>query len=595
MRRRLKVLALCAAALLAVRMMAQDTSGGNGAGGTGDASGTTTPDNSGGSTNPDNSGASGNTNEGTTNGTTSPNGGTGTQGEGTTTTPGAGETPAPGTGTEGTGGAPGTLTPSAPSAFPPGFAPPVPGVTPAASASPSPTPIGPNTVNPGAQGAASPPVTFSVPGGFQGVSAPQSFTLGQGRLAKPPVTFSLSVSQGYDDNLFSADSHIVATPSPTVRPTPTPPLEARVIGFRIQPPYPPTPVYQFFRPKPSPTPNNARVPPIGVIGSPITTLSVGTSVQIGKPRTVFTMDLTVGDQEYWNQPGGKNEYTGGFDMTLVHKLTPRAFVTVVASAVYQKTPNFSLINAPTNSGNGGSYLDGNIGISLNYNWTGRFSTSTTYDLGFNLLQSSTGNNFYQNTVGIQFRYTVSPRNTVTASLREGYALYPSNPTQNNTDGYVLLGLDTYFSSRLSNSFSAGVEVPNNEANALEPYFESDTTLALMRGASLTWTNSYGSTQAPSAGQASESYRTGLSYGQPLSTKLVASLGISFNNIRTTDTQDPAANNTQNQFQISGSLAYTLSPRFSLSLSYTYLDLLNTAVNSSYTRDQIYLGGSYSFR
>ena len=457
MRRRLKVLALCAAALLAVRMMAQDTSGGNGAGGTGDASGTTTPDNSGGSTNPDNSGASGNTNDGTTNGTTSPNGGSGTQGEGTTTAPGAGETPAPGTGTEGTGGAPGTLPPSAPSAFPPGFAPPVPGVTPAASASPSPTPIGPNTVNPGAQGAASPPVTFSVPAGYGGVSGPQSLTLGQGRLAKPPITFSISVTQGYDDNVYSADSHIVATPSPSVRATPTPPLEARVIGFRIQPPFPPTPVLQYFRPKASPTPTVRTPAPLGVVGSPLSTVTIGTSVQIGNPRTVLTMDLSGGGQEYWNEPGGNLDYTGNFDMTLVHKLTPRMSMSVVASAVYQDTPNFALVNAPTNAENSGSYLNGNLAVSLNYNWTARVSTVTTYSLGFNLLQAGGADNLYQNTIGTQFRYTVSPRNTVTAELRGTEAVYPSNSAANNSEVYYLLGLDTYLTARISNTFSAGIE------------------------------------------------------------------------------------------------------------------------------------------
>jgi hypothetical protein len=307
------------------------------------------------------------------------------------------------------------------------------------------------------------------------------------------------------------------------------------------------------------------------------------------------MDLSGGGQEYWNEPGGNLNYTGGFDMTLIHKLTPRMSIAVIASAVYQDTPNFALVNAPTTSGNNGSYLNGNLAVNLSYNWTARVSTVTTYSLGFNLLQAGGADDLYQNTLGTQFRYTVSPRNTLTAELRGTEAVYPTNSAANNSEVYYLLGLDTNLTSRISNTFSTGIETASTQSGVLQPYFEGETTLALRHGSSLTWSNTYGTQQSPNVGQSSVSYRTGLSYGQPLSTKLSASIGISYNNVKTTDTQDPAANNTQNQFEISASLGYTLSPRFSLSLSYSYLDLLSSAINSSYMRDQIYLGGSYTFR
>jgi predicted porin len=106
---------------------------------------------------------------------------------------------------------------------------------------------------------------------------------------------------------------------------------------------------------------------------------------------------------------------------------------------------------------------------------------------------------------------------------------------------------------------------------------------------------YGYQQSGSATQTVKSYRTGLSYGQPLSTKLSASLSIAYNVLTTTDSATAANSNRQNQFQASANLGYTVSPRLSLSLSYTYLDLLSTLINSSYTRDQIYLGGTYTFQ
>jgi hypothetical protein len=610
MKRRLQILALCLTALLAAHLMAQDTGGGgegsgSSSGGAGDTGGatspdnsgaTTSPDNSGGTTNPDNSGGSTsnggeNTNGGTTNGTSTTNGGTGT---GTGTEGGTGTGTTPGTGTEGTGGA-STITPVPPTLFPPGTAAPIPGMTPS-PATPSPSPLGPNTSNPVAAGAAqAAPVTFTLPAGYGGTSAPQSFTLGQGRLAKPPITFSASVSEGYDNNIFSADAHLAPTP----RPKSTPALfQEEIVGFTYNDLLQVVPILERFQVKPSPTPTPSPTPrPLGVIGSAVTTVNVGTQVQVGSPRTVVTMDLSGGEQYYWNQPGGKADYTGNFDLALSHKLNPHATVSIEAFAVYQNTPNFALVNAPTAASSNSSYMNGNLKMDLSYQWSGRLSTVSSYNLGFNILQTTAADNLYSNSFGTQFRYTVSPRNTVTAELRESVNTYPSNSNANTTSTFYLLGLDTFFSSKLRNSFSVGVEsdsFASNGGSSVSPYFEGDTTLALPRGASLTWTNSYGFQDSPSAGQAVTSYRTGLSYSQPLSAKLVASLSIAYNNLHA-PTVTAAAGYTQNQFQVSASLGYTLSQRLSLSLSYNYLDLLSSQVDSSYQRDQIYLGGSYIFR
>jgi predicted porin len=96
-------------------------------------------------------------------------------------------------------------------------------------------------------------------------------------------------------------------------------------------------------------------------------------------------------------------------------------------------------------------------------------------------------------------------------------------------------------------------------------------------------------------ETSKSYRTGLTLTQPLSTKLVGSLSVAYNYLLTTDTVTAADSFTQNQLQASASLNYTLSPRFSLSLSYTVTNFMTTQINSSYDRQQITVGGSYTFR
>jgi hypothetical protein len=66
-------------------------------------------------------------------------------------------------------------------------------------------------------------------------------------------------------------------------------------------------------------------------------------------------------------------------------------------------------------------------------------------------------------------------------------------------------------------------------------------------------------------------------------------------VLTKDSTNAAGSSTQNELQGTLSLGYNLSPKLSLSLSYSLTDLLTTQLNSSYDRDQIFLGGTYSFQ
>jgi len=564
--------------------MAQDT--GSPGGATENPGGVTPPDNSGASST---SGAAGNGSAPTE--TPAPSGDQGDNGMGTTV-PNPGDLPAAGE----TPGDTGILPPVPPTLFPGEITPTNPGEIPAPVPSVTPASTGSNAftqTTPNAQGAASQnaPVTFTLPGGY-GNPASQSFTLGEGRLAKPPITFSVSLSEGYDSNIFNADANPQATPTPI--PGPTPRLEYRLIGFHIAPPVI-LPIYQPFRPPAAATPTPVK--PLGVIGSPATTASIGIQVQHGTPRTIFTLDLTIGEQVYANQPGNGTDYTGSFDLAMVHRLSPRATLSLESTAAYQNTPNFALINAPTNNNNGGNFLNGDIKADLTYAWGSRFSTDTSAQVNFNLLNTDAANNLYQFTYGTSFRYSVSARVTTSVEIRQQESVYPTNSQANNSALFYLLGLDTIFSSRLSNHIDFGLQQVSLSGGGSQtvPYMETATTIALPHESTLSWTNEYGSQSTGSVNVQATSYRTGLNLAQPLSTKLVASFSIAYNYYVTKDTVTPAADYNQNQFQATVSLGYNISPRFNVNLSYTFIQLLTSQINSSYVRQQIYLGGSYTFK
>jgi hypothetical protein len=598
------MLACLVAMLMSLRMMAQDTTG-DATGGGGNMSGGAAQGDTGA-----NSGNTGNTGNGSTGGNGAATGGatpastpagsnmgTGTGDQnGTGTTGGGlfGPDNGTGTGTGATGGGSVTVPNGSTGTLPPaGYIVPIPGTTPA------PTTTGTSTVGtagtvgtPEAAAMQSAPVSFSLPGGYAGAPQ-QSFTLGEGRLARPPVTLTLTVSQGYDDNIFSATAHPVATPTPIPVPTPLP--TRVIVGFRITPLSPPRPIFETIQGKASPTP--APVGSLGVVGSPVTTAAVAIGIQKGSPRTIFTLDASVGEQDYWNQPGQQTDYTGALSLNYLHHLTPRATFDVVMNATYQKTPNFALINAPTNNGNGGEYLNGFAKTDLTYMWTKRISTVTYYSLDTNLLDSNPNSNLYESTYGTSVKYAFSVRNTASVELRQTVDEYPSNGGANSTNTFYLVGLDSVISTRLHNTVSAGIEdsvYPQGGSQTI-PYFETATTLGLPRSAALTWTNRYGAEASQSADQQITSYRTALTYSQPLSTKLVVALSIAFNDLTAKDSATAAGSFDQKQFQASLNAVYTISPRFSLNASYTYLDLSTNQVNTSYKRNQTFIGGSYTFK
>jgi hypothetical protein len=633
MKRRLQVIAIYCTALLALRLMAQDTGGGAGGAGAGGGDSSGTP---GSVVTPDNSGDSGGMN-GTGNGDQGtvapvPGEGNSTNGDGTVTPSNNGENGLPqgganqGQGGNGTGGlmGPNGIIPASGNDSgngsgnndiqgmevppPEGGGPPLPGsiivppgqegqpgsVSPVPGTTPAPTPAeGVSVGGVGQGGSKTPPVSFSLPGGYGG-SAPQTFTLGQGRFSKPPITFSFSLSQGYDDNVFNSPNH----PEPVPTPEPTPPLIGhRVTGFIIGLPFTIVPITQSFtiNARATPTPIQAQ----GKIGSAVTTATLAAQMQMGNPRTVFTADASLGTLDYWNRPGGKEDYDGNFDLAMVHRITPRMNLTADANFVYQKTPDIALVNAPTNNSNGnGGYLNGGLKVDLSYQWSSRVSTVTSYDMALNIQDGNSGDDLLGSTYGNQVRYQVSARNTVTADIRYNETSYFSNSAGDNTSVFYLVGLDSILSSRLRNTFSVGVQQQNYSGGGTSqssPYLESATTLALPRGAELEWTNRVGDENSGAANEKENSYRTGLTLSQPISAKLVASVSADYNYIHDDDTTNSVGSFTQNQYQGSFSLGYTISARLSLNLSYSITDLESTQLNASYIRQQIFLGGTYSFR
>jgi len=259
-----------------------------------------------------------------------------------------------------------------------------------------------------------------------------------------------------------------------------------------------------------------------------TSESVALSYTFGTPRTHVSLATGGGVTYYFDHPGGHDHDTNAYlGLSLTHKLSRRMILSLSVFASYQRQPDLS-----TNLGSNqqlGSFLHSTDTISLDYLWTPRFSTVTSYTFGLVKYDSSAGSfqNRMDHTFGEQFRYLLWPATTGAAEYRFGIISYESAPLDSTTH-FLLAGLDQSFTPRLNASFRGGVELRSSESNELQPspYFESTLTYILRRNGSVIWTNSYSIEEADAPGASSRpSFRTGLTLNYGFTRRLSGSLAL----------------------------------------------------------------------
>src|SRR5581483_6771220 len=340
----------------------------------------------------------------------------------------------------GTGGEGSTITPGgAPQGGPPSTA--TPSTNPLTPAPPTTTPELSAGVRSGAVSAAqaeSP--SFTLPGG-SGFS-PLTLTAGEGRFAQPKYRFFLSLSQGYDDNVFSAPTNPIKQKDQVFTVFTAKQQKVPVITFipgfgNVQTG---TVTRTVFVPTAVTIP---ATPPAEKVGSPVTNARVSFQTQAASPRTVYTFDMSVGDLFYWSRPGGANDYNGSVSLSYLHKINPRTTLTAQADAVFTKQPDFSRINTPTRQSNS-SYLSANSKIDLSFQLTPRISTVSSYTFNGTIYpqqNTGTGGDRYENGLSEELRYLYSPRTTLALDIRGTQTSHPQDVTQDSSDTFLLFGAD----------------------------------------------------------------------------------------------------------------------------------------------------------
>jgi Putative beta-barrel porin 2 len=310
-------------------------------------------------------------------------------------------------------------------------------------------------------------------------------------------------------------------------------------------------------------------------------------------RTQFFV-VGVGRFSQYFDVSGQNETTGNVTMSLTHNFSSRLSFYASVYGTYQNEPNFTSNVGPQNVRS--PFFDTVDIFALTYHWLLRFSTVTSYT--FERVQytsSSTGNsqNRIQNTFSEEFQFSLTRRTVLVGEYRFEAIDYDTAPT-NSTTNSVLAGINHNLTEHLMVHVRGGESFRSleNEGNMASPYFEG--TLGYVRSNhSLNWTASYGYESPTATGvTTTKTWRTGLNLTYDLTSRLSSTTGVYYH--LDENQGGTGSTGTQNSFDLSVGLRYTINKRFALHVNYEHNSTSSQGSTPGYSRNRYYAGLSYTY-
>ena len=454
------------------------------------------------------------------------------------------------------------------------------------------------------------PTTYSAPG-FYG-SGGQTFTSGQGRFTRPRFRYGASVGIGFDDNTLQTPTDSREIPEQTFSQTiPEQPeistivsqqqqTGVRFIGGAFRP------VFQTVQRKVVLRPFQAQqvitqtipgVPAQERNESVVSNVNAHLDIQWAKQRSLFTFDLNIGGDYYWNRTGDPLEYNGSMALVYLRKLTPRMQFTTSASLSYQAQPDYSQLNFNSALGSsGGSYFSGNAKVDLSYRWGSRFSTVSSISanaISYEL-ETSKLNDYWGATLGQEFRYIWSPHYTWVGELRYGFSDYLNDQNRSYSEVFLLLGTDWTWSRRLRGTIRLGEQLRKFDSggSGTAPYGEVTASYQSGARSQFVATTRYGFDQTARAGDQNVSFRGSLRYARAFSPRLSGDLSVNY--VHNTITSELGTTDATAIYDASLSFDYKFTRRVSVNARYSYTLRSSTTGTSDYDRSRLFFTGQYEF-
>ncbi len=305
-------------------------------------------------------------------------------------------------------------------------------------------------------------------------------------------------------------------------------------------------------------------------------------------RTQFSV-LGIGRfDQYFNV--SRNDVNGNVTMSLTHNFSTRLSFYASVFAAYQTEPNFRSNVGPENVVSDHFYTTDIF--SLTYHWFPRFSLITSYTFNrVQYAQASIGNsqNRVDNTLGEKFQFSLTRRTNLIGEYRFETINYDTAPIDSTTH-LILAGIDHNLTEHLILHARAGESFRSlqNDGSMASPYFASVVDY-VSSNHSLKWTSSYGFESPTAAGvTTTKTLRTGLGLTYGLTSRLSSTTGVYYHH----DENEGAG--TQDSFDLTGGLRYTINKHFTLHLDYYHTTLGSSGSTPGYSENRYYAGLSYTY-
>jgi len=386
--------------------------------------------------------------------------------------------------------------------------------------------------------------SFFFPGGYGYL--PETVSGRALSIGRSPVIFSLAVTQGYDDNIYSSSGR------------------------------------EGYVPK---------------VGSWTTQLSGAADVLFATGRTYLATQLSVGGIYYWDKHTDSVSPVGNLNLAFSHNFTPRLHFVARINGGYYNQPDFSIPNAPSRP-NSGDYFNLNSLFDLGYQWTPLFATNTTLGVNTQIFKEkeSQYGNYVEFLVGESFRYKFAPRLTGVLDFRFSKIWYDDSRLDSTTE-WVLVGADAQINPRLNGSLRVGASFRQFEQEGADdstsPYVEAVLGYRYAKGSLLQWSNRYGFEESGFYDNRYKTFRTGLLVNHAVTARINFLLGVSYahQDIKTLST---GADSEQHLIAVNAGLQYVLNRHFAVSLNYNRNEVVADWQGGSYDRNRYSLTLNYQF-
>jgi opacity protein-like surface antigen len=295
---------------------------------------------------------------------------------------------------------------------------------------------------------------------------------------------------------------------------------------------------------------------------------------------------------------GADDKDGNITLSLAHNFTKRVSVYVSGFAAYQTEPDFGS-DVGVENVRSDHFFTKDI-FSLSYRWVPRLALVSSYTFKLVKYSDSSIGEFQdrsEHTFGEQLQFSLTSRTSLSGIYRFQIIDYDTAPNDSVTH-YALAGIDHHITEHVTLNLLGGESFRSFQAggDATNPYV-AGTFRYVRSNHSLTWITSYGF-ESPNVQNASSrtTIRTGLKLDYDLTSRLGATVGVYYHhddneNVSSSTT---TSTGTQDAFDLSAGLRYTINKHFGLHLGYRYTTESSLGSNSGYARNRIFAGFTYNY-